>query len=50
MALSANSPFLYVRNGGDGTISGFYVEDDGSLTLVSTANGLPSGAVGIAAR
>jgi len=50
MALSNNSRFLYVRNGGNGTINGFRVEADGSLTPVTTAAGLPYGTQGIAAR
>ncbi len=50
MALSNNSRFLYVRNGGNGTISGFRVQPDGSLTPVASATGLPAGAAGLAAR
>jgi 6-phosphogluconolactonase (cycloisomerase 2 family) len=49
MDLSNLSRFLYVRNG-NGTISGFRVEADGSLTPVTIATGLPDGAQGIAAR
>ncbi len=50
MAFSNNSRFLYVNNAGNGTISGFRGHADGSLTPVSSATGLPAGAVGIAAR
>ncbi|MBV8454916.1 MAG: beta-propeller fold lactonase family protein [Deltaproteobacteria bacterium] len=50
MALSNNSDFLYVRNGGNGTVSGFRIHADGSLTEVTSAAGVPSGAQGIAAR
>ena len=50
MALSNNSRFLYVRNGGNGTVDGFRVQVDGSLTFVTNATGVPSGAQGLAAR
>lgn len=49
-ALSAGSQFLYTRNGGNGTISAFSVNGDGTLTFLSTLPGLPGGANGIAAR
>ena len=49
-ALSAGGQFLYTRNGGNGTISAFSVNDDGTLTSLSTFGGLPGGANGIAAR
>ncbi len=49
-ALSGNSLFLYVRDGGDGGIRGFLVEEDGKLTPVASATGVPAGAQGIAAR
>jgi 6-phosphogluconolactonase len=49
MALSRDSRFLYVREG-NGTVGGFRVEVDGSLTRVTSATGVPSGAQGIAAR
>jgi len=48
MALRRDSRFLYVR-GGNGTVGGFRVEADGSLTRVTSAIGVPSGAQGIAA-
>jgi 6-phosphogluconolactonase (cycloisomerase 2 family) len=50
LALSNNSSFLYVRNGQNGTVSGFEVHQDGSLTPMTHASGLPSSAAGIAAR
>ena len=50
MALSNSSRFLYVRNGANGTVSGFLVHEDGSLTPVASAKGLPESAAGIAAR
>jgi 6-phosphogluconolactonase len=50
MALSANSRFLYTRNGGNGTVSGFRVGNDGSLTPFTIATGVPAGSQGIAAR
>lgn len=50
MALSGNSRFLYTRNGGNGTVSGFRIGADGSLTPVTSVNGVPAGAQGIAAR
>lgn len=49
-ALSAGSQFLYTRNGGNGTISAFSVNGDGTLTALSTVEGLPTGANGVAAR
>ncbi|MFL5237027.1 MAG: lactonase family protein [Rhizomicrobium sp.] len=48
--LSRGSAFLYVRNGGDGSVEGFAVNPDGSLTTVAIAGGLPDGAAGLAAR
>ena len=49
MAFTADSRFLYVRNA-SGTVTGFQLKADGSLTKVATAAGLPAGAQGIAAR
>jgi 6-phosphogluconolactonase len=49
LAMTRNSKFLYVREG-TGSVSGFKVGTDGSLTLVGTWTGLPAGAQGIAAR
>jgi DNA-binding beta-propeller fold protein YncE len=48
--LSNESAFLYVRNGGDGSVEGFAVNPDGSLTTVAIAGGLPDGAAGLVAR
>lgn len=50
MALSNNSRYLYVRNGANGTVSGFVIHPDGTLTPVAHAGGLPETAAGIAAR
>lgn len=49
-AFSAGSQFFYTRNGGNGTISAFRVNGDGTLTSLSIVGGLPSGANGAAAR
>jgi 6-phosphogluconolactonase len=48
IALSEGSRFLYARLG-DGTVGGYAVQRDGSLTALPVAGGLPVGAVGIAA-
>lgn len=50
LALSSDSRFLYVREGGDNSVSGFRVESDGILDPIGSADGIPSGAQGIAAR
>jgi 6-phosphogluconolactonase len=50
MALSNSSRYLYVRNGANGTVTGFAVHSDGTLTPVAHAEGLPENAAGIAAR
>jgi 6-phosphogluconolactonase (cycloisomerase 2 family) len=50
IGLSKGSKFLYVRNGGDGTIAGFAVNPDGSLKTVSIVGNLPDGAAGLAVR
>jgi 6-phosphogluconolactonase (cycloisomerase 2 family) len=49
MALSANDGFLYARDG-NGAVTGFRVNGDGSLSYVTTLGGIPAGAQGIAAR
>jgi len=49
-ALSNDSHFLFVREGTTGLMGAFRVESDGSLTPIGTANGVPSGAQGVAAR
>jgi 6-phosphogluconolactonase len=48
--LSVNSHFLYALNSGNGTISAFRVNDDGSLSSLPGVDGIPSGANGLAAR
>jgi 6-phosphogluconolactonase (cycloisomerase 2 family) len=51
MDLSRDGRHLYTLNIGDGTISTFRVgRRDGSLTLTSTIDGVPSGVNGLAAR
>src|SRR5215469_1654973 len=49
-ALSDDSHFLFVRLGTKGTVAGFRVESDGSLTPIGTVSGVPGGAQGLAAR
>jgi 6-phosphogluconolactonase len=49
MTVSENGRFLYSRNG-NGTISVFRVNANGSLTPLSGVGGLPAGATGIAGR
>jgi 6-phosphogluconolactonase len=48
IAISSNSHFLYGRVG-NGTVEGFAVNRDGSLSPVGAVGGLPAGAAGIAA-
>jgi 6-phosphogluconolactonase (cycloisomerase 2 family) len=50
MALSNNSHYLYVVTSASHGISAFEVQEDGTLTPAGSVNGLPVGAVGIAAR
>lgn len=50
LGVSKNGHFLYVRNGGAGTISAFRVQSNGALMSLGTTGGLPSGAAGIAVR
>ena len=50
MALNSNGQFLYVRNGANGTVSGFVIQPTGALKPITQASGLPDTAVGIAAR
>lgn len=51
LALSANSRYLYSVNSGNGTMSGFLVGPDGSLTDIGVSvAGLPAGVVGMAGR
>jgi 6-phosphogluconolactonase (cycloisomerase 2 family) len=49
LATSGDSRFLYARLG-NGTVGGYAIGADGSLTPVGTAAGLPTGAAGIASR
>jgi 6-phosphogluconolactonase len=49
-ALSDDSHFLFVRLGTKGTVAGFRVESDGSLTALGTVGGVAAGAQGLAAR
>lgn len=49
-ALSDDSHFLFVRLGTKGTVAGFRVESNGSLTPVGSINGVAAGAQGLAAR
>jgi 6-phosphogluconolactonase len=51
MALTQNQKYLYSLNLGTGTIGGFAIGQDGSLTAVpNTTSGIPSGATGLVAR
>jgi 6-phosphogluconolactonase len=50
MALSRNGRFLFVLEGGDHEVGAFRVLADGSLRPIAGGGGLPSGAVGVAAR
>lgn len=47
IALNARSQFMYVRNGG--SITGFQVYADGSLSAVASVGGIPGSASGLAA-
>ena len=53
LAVTEDEKFVYVQNAVSGTVDGFRVEADGTLTKVTTAEGLPafaeSGMEGIAA-
>jgi 6-phosphogluconolactonase len=49
-AISGNGQFLYNLTDGRHEITGFRIGEDGSLTQVTVAGGLPAGAIGIAAR
>jgi 6-phosphogluconolactonase len=49
-ALTEGSHFLYVLNDVTGTVDGYRVGHDGSLTRVASATGLPPNAQGLAAR
>ncbi len=45
--MTTSGGFLYVQNAAAGNVQGYQVNDDGSLTLVTTATGLPQFANGI---
>ncbi len=47
---AGNGQFLYVLNTGDDSISGFEINDDGSLTEIGKITGLAASSVGIAGR
>lgn len=49
-ALSADDRYLYVRNGGNQSLSIYTVNADGSLTAQPSLFGLPAGANGVVAR
>lgn len=49
-AVTDNSKFLYVLNGGGHSIQAFAIDNDGSLSSVQTLSGLPVGANGLAAE
>jgi 6-phosphogluconolactonase len=50
VAEAGDRPALYVRNGGDGSISSYRERFDGSLTPTGTVTGIPAGATGLAAE
>lgn len=55
IALAGDGQFLYALNSVEGTVTGFDIADDGSLTLVTTVGGLPTNpfgpfSAGLAAR
>lgn len=50
MTLSVNSRILFVLLGGNQSVASFRIENNGDLTAVDTAGGLPLGAQGIAAK
>lgn len=47
---TASGRYLYVQTGTTGTVDGFRVNDDGSLTSVGSVTGLPAGQEGIASN
>ena len=50
MAVSRGSEYLYSLNTGNGTITGFHINQNGSLNLVGSTSGIPLSAEGIAAK
>ncbi len=49
-ALSNNSKYLYILNGASNTIGTYAVSNNGSLSLLQTVTGVPTGATGLTAR
>ena len=50
LAVSQNGRFLYVRNGGTGTIAAFQIQRGGGLMSLGEAGSLAAGAAGLAVR
>ena len=50
LALTRDSRYLYSLNSGDGTLSAFRVNANGSLAALPGLSGIPAGANGLAAR
>jgi len=50
ITLSINSKYVYNLNSTSHSITLFSVHEDGSLDSIGTVDGLPEGAVGIAAK
>ena len=50
MALSRDSRYLYSLNSGNGTVSAFRVNANGSLAALPGLSGIPAGANGLAAQ
>jgi 6-phosphogluconolactonase (cycloisomerase 2 family) len=48
--LTVSGRYLYVQTGRAGTIDGFHINGDGSLTSIGSATGLPIGQEGIASN
>lgn len=48
--LTVSGRYLYVQTGLAGTIDGFHINDDGSLTSIGSVTGLPIGQEGIASN
>lgn len=50
LRVSENGRFLYVRNGGTGTIAAFQIQHGGELVELGATGTLPAGAAGLAVR
>jgi 6-phosphogluconolactonase (cycloisomerase 2 family) len=50
LAMSRSSRYLYSLNSGDGTISAFRVNANGSLNALPGVSGIPAGANGLAVQ